>query len=95
MNMELILTDVELGIETKDKDNNLFDVFYHKKNGIFVAVNPITKESYRYKLTKTIEEILYELSDEILRSRLSKVTKEDTVGIGDIFMYGAYVEQIK
>lgn len=93
--MELVLTDVELNIETQDKDNNFFDVWFNRKHNIFVAVNPITKESYRYQLTKSIEEVIYEISTNILEYRLSRVTKDDTVGIGDIFMYGKYLEEIK
>ena len=93
--MELILTDIELGIEVQNEELNNFDVWWNKKQNVFVAVNPITKESYRYELTKSIEEILYEDSEEILRSRLSKVTKNDIVGIGDIFIYGKNVRQIK
>ena len=93
--MELILTDIELGIEVQNEELNSFDVWWNKKQNVFVAVNPITKESYRYELTKPIEDILYDDSDEILRSRLSKITKEDEVGIGDIFMYGKYIARIK
>lgn len=94
--MELILTEVELGItEIQDEDNNSFDVWYNKRENRFVAINPITHETYRYKMTKSIEDIIFELHDEILEYRLCKVTPEDTVGIGDIFMYGKYVELIK
>jgi hypothetical protein len=93
--MELILTDIELGIDVQNEELNSFDVWWNKKQNVFVAVNPITKENYRYELTKPIEDILYDDSDEILRSRLSKITKEDEVGIADIFMYGKHVKQIK
>ena len=93
--MELILTDIELGTEIQNEELNSFDVWYNKKQNVFVAVNPITKESYRYELTKSIEDILYEISEDILDFRLAKRSKEDSVGIGDIFMYGKYVQLIK
>ena len=93
--MDLILNDVELNIDVLDQNNNSFDIFYHKKNCIFVAVNQITKESYRYRLTKSVEDIIFELQDEILEYRLDKRDKNDCVGIGDIFMYGKHLEQIK
>lgn len=94
--MELILTDIELGLEGINEETNSFDVWWNKREKRFVAINPITNEIHRYKLTKSIEEIIYEFSDKILEYRYADMHDDNhEITIDDIFMFGKYVELIQ
>ena len=90
--MELILTDIELA-ENKRNDNT-FDVWYNDQIGSFVAIENGGDRKFRYKLDGDFEEIAREHRQEILEYRLGRVTADDEVTIGDVFMHGKFIEII-
>ena len=91
--MELILTDIELAENTKD--DNTFDVWYNNTTGSFVALeNGTGGRRFRYKLSKEVEDLTIEEQQEILEYRLGRVTADDEVTLGDVFMHGKFIEII-
>jgi hypothetical protein len=90
--MELILQDIELAENTKNA--NVFDVWYNDTTGTFIAQEVDGVRTFRYKLSKEVEELTEEEKYEILKYRLGRVTPEDEVTIGDVFMHGKFIEII-
>ena len=92
MALELILTDVELADNTTN--DNTFDVWYSKEGNTFLAIENIKGgRTFKYKVIGDIEEIALIWRIEILHYRLGKVTPQDEVTIGDIFMHGRFIEK--
>jgi len=89
--MELILEEIEL-FDNKI-DDNLFNVFADT-NGLIVAKEIGGNRTFNYKLKKEQNDIAREHREEILEYRLVRVTEEDEVSLGDIFMHGEHVELI-
>jgi hypothetical protein len=90
--MELILTDIELA-ENKSNDNT-FDVWYNDLTGTFVAYEKNGNRKFRYKLDGEFEDIAKNYRQEILEYRLGRVTADDEVTVGDVFMHGKFIEII-
>ena len=93
-NLELILEDVEL-IDNTTNDNT-FDVCYDNNTKLIHAFENDVDEprEFVYKLIADQNDIAREHRQEILDYRLVRVTPEDEVSLGDIFMYGKFVEKI-
>ena len=99
MTLELILTDIELSENTTN--DNTFDVWYNKSAKTFLAVEVIEKvvgkvtpKQIKYRLLDTYQNISTNHRQEILEYRLCKVTPNDEVTIGDIFMHAKFIEKI-
>lgn len=93
MALELILQDIELSDNTIN--DNTFDIWYSNRLQKFVAQENIAKgRRFIYELTDTEENISKTHRQEILEYRLSKVTQNDEVTIGDIFMHSKFIEKI-
>jgi hypothetical protein len=90
--MELILQDIELAENTKNA--NVFDVWYNDTTGTFIAQEVDGVRTFRYKVDGDFETIAKEHRQEILAYRLGRVTPEDEVTIGDVFMHGKFIEII-
>jgi len=90
--LELILTDIEL--HENLANDNTFDVWYNKETGRFIAKEKGGSREFRYKLDGDFETIAKKYRQEILTYRLGRVTPEDVVTIGDIFMIGIFIEII-
>ena len=89
--MELILTDIELADNTTN--DNTFDVWYSDKT--FIAIENVKGgRTFKYKLKLPLLFIAKNHAKEILEYRLGKVTPQDELSIGDIFMHGKFVERI-
>lgn len=89
--MELILQDIELAEITT---NNSFDIWYNDETGTFTAIENNGNRKLRYKLDGDFETIAKEHRQEILEYRLGRVSADDVVGIGDVFMHGKFLEII-
>lgn len=88
--MENLLEQIELLNE-----ENTFDVFFDFQKKIFVAVeNTTSPKIKKYKLTSSEEDICENHRDEILTYCLCSYTKDDSIGLGDIFIHGKYIEEI-
>jgi len=88
--MQKILEDIELGDE-----ENTFDISFNFDSKLFIAVeNSVEPKKLFYKLTDTEENIATNHREEILEYCLASFTKEDTVGLGDIFLHGKYIKQL-
>ena len=93
MALELILQDIELSDNTIN--DNTFDIWYSNRLQKFVAQENIAKgRRFIYELTDTEENISKTHRQEILEYRLGKVTPNDVVTIGDIFMHSKFIEKI-
>ena len=93
MALELILQDIELSDNTIN--DNTFDIWYSNRLQKFVANENVAKgRRFIYELTDTEENISKTHRQEILEYRLSKVTQNDEVTIGDIFMHSKFIEKI-
>ena len=90
--MELIEQDIEL-VENTTNDNT-FDVWYNNQTGTFIAKENNGNRVFKYKLDGEFETIAKEHRQEILEYRLGRVTPEDVVTVGDIFMHAKYIEII-
>lgn len=91
MSLELILTDIELADNITN--DNTFDVWYG--NNTFIAIENIKGgRTFKYKLTDKKESIFRLHRQEILSYRLSVVTPQDELTMGDIFMHGNFIERI-
>lgn len=92
-NVELILEEVFLDEDETETDPvNVFCIGETKRPRIFTQNT--NGKVVEYKLLVDQDVISKELRDEILKYRLGKVTAEDEVSLGDIFMYGKFVEKI-
>ena len=93
MALELILQDIELSDNTIN--DNTFDIWYSNRLQKFVANENVAKgRRFIYELTDTEENITKTHRQEILEYRLGKVTPNDVVTIGDIFMHSKFIEKI-
>lgn len=91
MALELILQDIELNENTIN--DNTFDVWYGDKT--FIAIENIKGgRTFKYKLKLPLLFIAKNHAKEILEYRLGKVTSQDELTIGDIFMHGKFIEKI-
>jgi hypothetical protein len=94
--MDIILEQIELK-ENKLNDNT-FDIFYNYNTKKFHAFeNDVENGELRefvYELTDTEDNIANNHREEILEYCLAVVTKNDSVGLGDIFVHGKYVTHI-
>ena len=89
--MELILTDIELADNTTN--DNTFDVWYNDKT--FIAIENVKGgRTFKYKFKLPLFFIAKNHSKEILEYRLGRVTPQDEVTIGDIFMHAKFIEKI-
>jgi hypothetical protein len=89
--MELILTDIELADNTTN--DNTFDVWYSNKT--FIAIENVKGgRTFKYKFKLPLLFIAKNHAKEILEYRLGKVTPQDELSIGDIFMHGKFIEKI-
>jgi hypothetical protein len=80
----MILQDIEL-----HNSDMLFDVFFDFDNQIFTAKS--ATEEIKFRLTKPENEIAQLHRDEILTYSIASYSKEDSVGLGDIFLHGKYI----
>ena len=93
MALELILQDIELSDNTIN--DNTFDIWYSNRLQKFVANENVAKgRRFIYELTDTEENISKTHRQEILEYRLGKVTPNDVVTIGDIFMHSKFIEKV-
>lgn len=90
--MELIEQDIELAENTTN--DNTFDIWYSNQTGTFIAKENNGNRVFKYKLDGDFEEIVRKHRQEILVYRLGRVTPEDVVTVGDIFMHAKYIEII-
>jgi len=93
-NLELILEDVELAANTTN--DNTFYVCWDKNTNLIHAFENNVDEprEFVYKLIGDQNDIAREHRQEILDYRLVRVTPEDEVSLGDIFMHGKFVERV-
>ena len=93
MAFELILEDIELADNTTN--DNTFDIWFDYQAQVFLAKELCTNgRTFKYKLKDYVEEIATKHRQEILTYRLGRVTPDDVVTVGDIFMYRKFVENI-
>ena len=93
-NLELILEDIELA---DSNTHNTFNVYYDADTKLMHAFENDAKllpKQYVYRLTCEQDYIAKKYRQEILEYRLCKVTPEDEVCLGDIFMYGQFNQKI-
>jgi hypothetical protein len=91
MAFELILQDIELSENTTN--DNTFDVWFDYQNEVFLA-KELCKggRTFKYKPIGDLEEIAMNNRYDILQYRLGRVTPQDEVTIGDIFMYRKFTK---
>jgi len=94
MSLELFLEEVELRENTIN--DNTFDVFYDRNTKLLHAFENDTDEprEFVYRLTDDQDTIAEKHRQEILEYCLAVVLPTDSVGLGDIFMHGKYVERV-
>jgi len=94
MSLELFLEEVELRENTIN--DNTFDVFYDINTKLLHAFENDTDEprEFVYRLTDDQDTIAEKHRQEILEYCLAVVLPTDSVGLGDIFMHGKYVERV-
>ena len=94
MSLELFLEQIELADNTIN--DNTFDVFIDINTNLFHAFENDVDEprEFVYRLTDTEESIAENHRQEILEYCLAAVRPTDTVGLGDIFVHGKYVERL-
>ena len=90
--LELILEDIELAENITN--GNVFDVWHNDETGTFIAQEVDGVRTFKYKLDGDFEKIAEDHRQEILEYRLGRVTPEDVVTIGDVFMHGKFIEII-
>jgi len=73
-------------------NDNTFNVYH--SDDIFIAQEIGGNRQYTYRLTDDIDTIKLNHREEILKYRLGKITPEDVVTIGDIFMIGKFTKLI-
>ena len=93
MAFELILQDIELADNTIN--DNTFDIWFDYQEEVFLA-KELCKggRTFKYVPSGDLEEIAVNNRQEILEYRLGRVTPEDKVTIGDIFMHAKFIEKI-
>ena len=94
--MHLKLEQIE--IKENTLNDNTFDIFYDMNTKLIHAFeNDVTHDEVRefvYRLVDTEENIAKYYRQEILEYCLATVLPTDSVGLGDIFVHGKYVERI-
>jgi len=86
MSFKVILQNIELADNTTN--DNTFDVWFDERNNRFIAIENCKQgRCFKYALTDSIENIIKDHEYDILKYRLGRVTKDDEVTIGDIFMF--------
>jgi hypothetical protein len=94
--LEQILEQIELR-ENKLNDNT-FDVFYDFNTKRFHAFENDVEEGemreFVFELTDTEENIVNNHREEILQYCLATVLPSDSVGLGDIFLHGKFIQQV-
>jgi hypothetical protein len=92
--MELFLEQIELKDNTLN--DNTFDIFYDMNTKLIHAIENevINPREFVYRLVDTEENIAKYHRQEILDYCLATVLPTDSVGLGDIFVHGKYVERI-
>ncbi len=93
--MDLLLEQIEL-FDNKENDND-FDIFFDFNTKLFHAFENNVDEprEFVYRLVDTEENIAKNHREEILQYCLATVLPTDSVGLGDIFVHGKFVELIK
>lgn len=91
--MELFLEQIELKDNLND---NTFDIFYDMNTNLIHAIENevINPREFVYRLVDTEENIAKNHRQEILEYCLATILPTDSVGLGDIFVHGKYVERI-
>ena len=92
---ELILEDIFLFDDKEEKDPN--DVLCNSDADDFPIIFGVSKDNERVRIWKLSEPqsvIEKKYRYEILKSRLGKVTADDEVSLGDIFMYGKFNKEL-
>ena len=94
MSLELLLEQVELADNTTN--DNTFDVFYDINTKLLHAFENDVDEprEFIYKLKGEEDDIAREHRQEILEYCLAVVLPTESVGLGDIFVHGKYIERI-
>jgi hypothetical protein len=96
MSLELILEQVEL--QDNKLNDNTFDVFFDSNTNLIHAFENDVKyweiREFVYKLTDEQDTIAKNHRQEILEYCLAKVTADDEVSLGDIFLHGKFVELV-
>jgi hypothetical protein len=94
--MELILEQVELKENTAN--DNTFDIFYDFNTKRFHAFENDVEEGemreFVFELIVEQDYIAKTHREEILRYCLSKITPDDEVSLGDIFLHGKFIQQV-
>jgi hypothetical protein len=92
--MDLLLQQIELS-DNKENDND-FDIFFDFNTKLFHAFENNVDEprEFVYRLVDTEENIAKNHRQEILDYCLATVLPTDTVGLGDIFVHGNYIERV-
>ena len=92
--MDLLLQQIELS-DNKENDND-FDIFFDFNTKLFHAFENNVDEprEFVYRLVNTEENIAKNHRQEILDYCLATVLPTDTVGLGDIFVHGNYIERV-
>jgi hypothetical protein len=92
--MELFLEQIELKDNTLN--DNTFDIFYDMNTNLIHAIENevINPREFVYRLVDTQENIAKYHRQEILNYCLATVLPTDSVGLGDIFVHGKYVERV-
>lgn len=93
--MDLLLEQIEL-FDNKENDND-FDIFFDINTKLFHAFENNVDEprEFVYRLVDTEENIAKNHREEILQYCLAVVLPTESVGLGDIFLHGKYIERIK
>jgi hypothetical protein len=94
MSLNLFLEQIELADNTIN--DNTFDVFIDINTNLFHAFENDVDEprEFVYRLTDTEESIAENHRQEILEYCLATVLPTDSVGLGDIFVHGKYIERL-
>lgn len=92
--MDILLEQIEL-FDNKENDND-FDIFFDFNTKLFHAFENNVDEprEFVYRLVDTEENIAKNHREEILQYCLATVLPTDSVGLGDIFVHGKYIERI-
>lgn len=93
--MDLLLEQVEL-FDNKENDND-FDVFFDFNTKLFHAFENNVEEprEFVYRLVDTEENIIKKHREEILEYCLATVLPNESVGLGDIFIHGKYIDRLR
>jgi hypothetical protein len=88
----------EIALSDNLANENTFDIHYDFDKNQFHAIENVEKGTPRefiYELTDTEENITKNHRQEILEYCICLSKKEDSVGLGDIFVHGKYIKLLK